>query len=360
MTTLKTNLKRLESFLLPSRIGYLIFYVTNRCNFRCDFCFYYDEIEKGQKPDELTVEEIRRLAPNIGPLMQLSLTGGEPFLRKELAEITKILLDHTYPMRVTVPTNASLTDRTAAYLEEILPLYPDTLFRVAFSIEGIGEDHDKLRSMPGSYKKIQESYAAISPLRKRFDNFSLECNSVFSANSEETLISTIKHLAEEFSFNNISVTYARGAIKDSDLKKISEQRYREVNAFIESLEKKKKGGLLFPAVRGITEVTRDIMMRTEFNDEFITTCLAGRKLVVISESGEVLPCEILEKSMGNLRDHDFRLHDLLAEPKNRELLKWIKESKCKCSFECALAANVAWHPSLYPSVLFSTLRNIGK
>src|SRR3989338_8403057 len=122
-------------------------------------------------------------------------------------------------MRVTVPTNASLTDRAVAYLEEILPLYPDTFFRIAFYIEGIGEDHDELRSMPGSYKKIQESYAEISPFRERFDNFALECNSVFSANSEETMISTIKHLSEEFRFDNISVTYARGAIKDPELKR---------------------------------------------------------------------------------------------------------------------------------------------
>jgi len=74
----------------------------------------------------------------------------------------------------------------------------------------------------------------------------------------------------------------------------------------------------------------------------------------------VLPCEVLGKSMGNLRDYDFHLPSLLAAPKNKELLKWIKDSKCKCSFECAIAANVAWHPSLYPRILLSTIRNIIK
>jgi MoaA/NifB/PqqE/SkfB family radical SAM enzyme len=360
MASLKTNMKRLESFLRPSQPGYVIFFVTNRCNFRCDFCFYYDEIEKGTKPNELSLDEIRKMAPNIGPLLQLSLTGGEPFLRKEFAEITKVLLDNTHALRVTIPTNASLTDRMMSYLEELLPLYPDTFFRVSFSIEGIGEEHDKLRSMPGSYKKIQESYAAASPLRERFPNFALECNSVFSAGSETTLISTIKHLSEEFRFDSISVTYARGDIKDPELQKMSKERYREVNDFIVGLDKHKKKGLIYPAVRGIAEVTRDILMRTEFDDEFVTPCLGGKKLIVINEVGDVLPCEILGKTMGNLRDFDFRLADLLAEQSNRELLDWIKESKCKCTFECALAANVAWHPSLYPKVLGAALRNIGK
>ncbi len=354
------RIKRFESLFFPGSVGYLIFFVTNRCNFRCDFCFYFDEIEKGQKPDELTADEIRRIAPTIGPLLQLSLTGGEPFLRKDFAEITSILLDHTHAVRVTIPTNGSLTDRIVKYLEEILPAYPDTFIRISFSIEGIGDEHDELRSMEGSYAKIQESYAAVSPLRDRFDNFSVECNSVFSARSEESLISTIRHLSDEFDFDNISVTYARGNIKDPELQKISQQRYREINAFIDGLEKNKKKGVVFPVVRAVAEITRDILMRTEFDDEFVIPCLAGRKLLVIGETGEVLPCEILGKTMGNLRDYGYNLPALLADPKNNELLKWIKDSKCKCSFECAIAANVAWRPSLYPRILLSSLRNIGK
>ena len=360
MASLRTKLKRAESFLRPSQVGYLILFVTNRCNFRCDFCFYYDEIEKGEKADELSLDEIGKLAAGIGPLLQLSLTGGEPFLRSDFTELTSIMLDHTQALRVTVPTNASLTDKMVAYLEELLPRYPDTSFRLAFSIEGIGDEHDRLRSMPGSYQKVQESYAAISPLRQRFDNFALECNSVFSAGSETTLIPTIKHLAKEFRFDSISVTYARGNIKDPELQKISKQRYRETNDFIMGLDKRRKKGLIYPVVRGIAEVTRDIMMRTEFDGEFVTPCMGGKKLIVVSETGDVLPCEILGKTMGNLRDFDFALYDLLAEPANRDLLKWIEESECKCSFECALAANVAWHPSLYPRVLAATLRNIGK
>ena len=83
------------SFLNPNQVGYMIFYVTNRCNFRCNFCFYSAEIEKGLKPDEMSVSDIKKFAPTIGPLVQLSLTGGETFLRKEFAEIASILIDAT-------------------------------------------------------------------------------------------------------------------------------------------------------------------------------------------------------------------------------------------------------------------------
>jgi radical SAM protein with 4Fe4S-binding SPASM domain len=214
--------------------------------------------------------------------------------------------------------------------------------------------------MPGSYKKVQESYAALSPFRDRFDNFSLECNSVFSADSETTLIHTVKHLSEEFSFDNISVTYARGKIKNPELQKVTQQRYRDLNTFIQSLDKNKKKGIVFPVVRGIGDLTHDIMMKTEFDDEFVTPCLAGKKLLVISETGEVKPCEVLGKTMGNLRDYNYQLPELLADPKQKDLLNWIKDTKCKCTFECAIAANIAWHPGMYPKILASTIRNIGK
>jgi radical SAM protein with 4Fe4S-binding SPASM domain len=347
-----------QSYADPRQVGYVIFYVTNRCNFRCRFCFYGAEIEKGLKPDEMTVEDVRRLAPTIGPLLQLSLTGGEPFLRKEFAEITGVLLDATEARYVTIPTNASLTDRTVQFLEEILPRFPDTNFRICFSIEGIGEAHDELRSMPGSYRKIQESYEAVSPMRRRFPNLVLDSNSVFTAQSETTLLETVRHLSEAFAFDNISVTYARGDIPDPTLKTQSERRYVEVNEFLESLQRRKENRLLSPVFRATRDVSRHALIRTVFHDEFVTPCVAGRKLVVISETGEVFPCEILGKSMGNLRDHGFDLRALLKRRENDELRNWIVESKCKCSFECALAANMVWNPSMYPRLAVSAVRNL--
>jgi len=356
----RKTIKNSYSIINPNQVSYLIFYVTNRCNFRCNFCFYSAEIEKGLKPDEMSVDEIRRFAPTIGPLVQLSMTGGETFIRKEFSEIAGILIDATDARWVTIPTNASLTNKMVKFLEEILPRFPDTYFRLTFSIEGIGEDHDKLRSMPGSFKKIQKSYNIISPLRSKYSNLVLDCNSVFTASSETYLLSALKTINKDFKFDNMSVTYARGVIKDESLKNVSKKRYILINQFLENREKSKEKRLLYPLWRGVNSVSRDNLMRTVFDDEFVTSCVAGRKLLVVSETGEVQPCEILGKSLGNLRDHDWNLNRLLKQNSVNKLQKWIKETKCKCSFECALAANVVWKPKNYPKVLSSSIKNIGK
>ena len=151
---MKNFFSRINSSFNSSQLGYLIFYVTNRCYFRCNFCFYRDEIDKGLKPDELSFDEIKKFSKTIGPLMQLSLTGGEPFLRKEFIEIADTLIHDTNPQYVTIPTNGSLGGRILDFYKFILPKYPKTYFRHVYSIEGIGEKHDQLRDVKGSFKKI--------------------------------------------------------------------------------------------------------------------------------------------------------------------------------------------------------------
>jgi radical SAM protein with 4Fe4S-binding SPASM domain len=350
----------IKSFVDPNQIGYLIFYVTNRCNFRCEFCFYYAEIEKGRKIDELDLGEIEKLSKTIGPLLQLSLTGGEPFLRKDLTKVTQLFIDNCAVRYLTIPTNGSLTSRMVSFLEEILPGNPDTFLRLTFSIDGIGDDHDTARSMPGSYQKIITSYEAISPLRHRFPNLVLDANSVFTARSENTLLDTMRHLHEAFEFDNLSVTFARGDIKDPSLKTEAEAYYKKVNDYLESIRRTKENRWLYPLFRGVRDVSRQNLIKTVFHDQYVTPCVAGRKLAVISETGNVYPCELLDRKMGNVRDSNFDLPAIMANAESAATRSWIRDTKCKCSFECALAANVVWNASMYPKLAASALRNIGR
>lgn len=351
-----------KAYAFPRQVGYLIFYVTNRCNFRCPFCFYSDEIEKGLKPDEMTVAEIERFARSIGPLVQLSLTGGEVFVRREAAEIAELFLDHTRARYVTIPTNASLTDRMVAFLERVLPRYPGTYFRITFSIEGIGDDHDRARRVPGSYEKIKKSYHALTPLRRAFANLTLDANSVFTAESEDRLLDTMMHLSKAFDFDNLSVTYARGDVPDPELKKVSEQKYRAVDAALRKLERRAEGRSLYWLWRGARDASRDMLMDSVFDDKFVAPCVAGRKLVVVNETGDVFPCEMLDPAkyrLGSLRDYDWDLGRLLADSNSQSIRDWIVNSKCKCSWECSNAANIVWNPSQYPRLLRESVRNIG-
>ena len=53
---------------------YLTFFVTNRCNLKCEHCFYSAELNLPTQ--EMTVEEINRMASTMDPFPVLNYSGG--------------------------------------------------------------------------------------------------------------------------------------------------------------------------------------------------------------------------------------------------------------------------------------------
>ena len=97
----------------------LVHFVTNRCNARCSFCFI-DFDDPKTFSHELSLEEIEKLTKNLGKsLLNVNLTGGEPFARKDLTEIAKSYLSNSTIQSIYVTTNASLPERIKSFATEI-------------------------------------------------------------------------------------------------------------------------------------------------------------------------------------------------------------------------------------------------
>ena len=65
---------------LTGRPTSLTLEITKRCNATCDFCPYWEADEVDECKD--FTPAIRYFSP-----LQVSITGGEPFLRKDLVDI---------------------------------------------------------------------------------------------------------------------------------------------------------------------------------------------------------------------------------------------------------------------------------
>ena len=185
---------------------------------------------------------------------------------------------------------------------------------------------------------------------------------MFTSKTEDNFTNIIDYLAKNFDFDNHSVTYARGNIPDERMKTNSREKYIKVINHLKKLDRKKEKRFLYPLYRGVRDTSWENLITTVFDDKFVTPCVAGKKLIVVSEEGQVYPCEILskDKSFGNLRDYDFNIYKLIKNKKTNEVNKFIKDTKCKCSFECALSANVTWNASQYPKLINNSLKNFGK
>jgi len=81
-----------RSLELPLTIRFVNYLITWKCNSRCMMCNIWKKGPSAQK--ELQIDEIENLFadPLLSKLEWIQLSGGEPFLRKDIAEIVRILL----------------------------------------------------------------------------------------------------------------------------------------------------------------------------------------------------------------------------------------------------------------------------
>ena len=92
--------------------------------------------------------------------------------------------------------------------------------------------------------------------------------------------------------------------------------------------------------------------------KYISPCHAGSLFGLITASGSVYPCEILEdKKIGELRNFYMDFMKMWKEKKAKEIKKFILKSKCNCTYECALTYNILGNWRYQPS-LISSLFNL--
>jgi GTP 3',8-cyclase len=74
-------------------IEYLRISVTDRCNFRCQYCMPLAGLPWLPKSDILSYEEIRDVVSQLAPmgLRRIRLTGGEPTIRPQLASLVRMI-----------------------------------------------------------------------------------------------------------------------------------------------------------------------------------------------------------------------------------------------------------------------------
>jgi GTP 3',8-cyclase len=118
------------------QIGDLRVSVTDRCNFRCQYCMPAEGLPWLERSEILTFEEIQRL---VGLFVSMGvgdvrLTGGEPLVRKDFPRLVSMLTELDGLNDLSVTTNGYLLERDAAALVEA------GIDRVNVSIDSLQRD----------------------------------------------------------------------------------------------------------------------------------------------------------------------------------------------------------------------------
>lgn len=343
--------------------NYLIFYVTALCNSKCKTCFNW-KFNKTVVKNELTLDEINKMSKKMKVLKYVTLGGGEPFLRNDLDKICEIFYKNNNTRIFSIPTNALSPKRIFTVTELILKKCPESIVRLSLSIDGINEQHDHIRGVKGNFKKVIETYNLIKKFKKKY-NFELMCNTTFSSYNQNNIKEIYNFIKKKFEFDYYSVTLVRGDSREFLAKNVDYEKYKEFVNFLEKeyfKEKKEKNkNPIINLLELLPIFTRRGVVKTLKSEKRFYKCYAGKKFIVIDSFGNLFPCEMLNKKFGNLRDYDYDLKKILKgtgekKKENKEILKFINDKKCNCTWECAIQHSLILNIKRYPIYLKSLIK----
>ncbi len=103
------------------RINYLRLAVTDRCNLRCHYCMPGEGIHFAPNRNLLTIDELKLLANTLVEqgIDKIRITGGEPFVRKDLMVLLRYLSSLSAIKELSMTTNATLIGPHIAELKSL-------------------------------------------------------------------------------------------------------------------------------------------------------------------------------------------------------------------------------------------------
>src|SRR5690606_10751804 len=103
------------------KINYLRLAVTDRCNLRCNYCMPSEGINFVKNDKLLSISELKKVSEILVSqgIDKIRITGGEPFVRKDLMELMRHLSQLEGLDDVSVTTNATLIGPHIDELKEL-------------------------------------------------------------------------------------------------------------------------------------------------------------------------------------------------------------------------------------------------
>lgn len=331
---------------------YLVFFITENCTAKCVHCLLG---ERAPRKDELTIDEIEKISASMDEILFLLLTGGEPFLRDDIAEIAYIYFKNNRVSNLGIPSNGSLQEKVVSSAEKILEKCPGIDFAIDISIDAIDAEHDRLRGYEGLFEKALWTYRELRKLKKKYSNFNLNVALTASGYNQEKLPEIYAYLKDELGADAITYLLTRGTPRDPAAKGVDIKKYLELANIIEDDTKKNalSGYKRFfgcDLINAMKIVRQKVIAEIVTENKSVLPCYAGSLSAVITSNGELCPCELLDRKMGNLRDVNYDFKKLWNSETADNIRRYIKESKCFCTYECFLTNSILFTPSIFPTV----------
>ncbi len=312
----------LENIIPNKKRRRIILAVTNLCNSKCKTCSMW----KNKKRTELSLEELEKFA-NTNLFKEarfLSITGGEPFLRKDIDKIVNLLRSKNPKLHITILTNALLPE----IIEEKVQKMPKDVL-ITLSFNGKEQVHDETRGVKGNFKKLLQTIEILKRLN-------MNMSSIFTVTKEN-----YDQLLWAWDFakqNNLNIMFSPemdyGRLEHETKNRTLTEEER--NAVLQQLKK-----IYLERRRGFFDKTYLLFFKKFYEKKTISNnCYAGTNSLYIDFTGDIYPCENLVgriQSFGNIKTS----FTMPLNYKNK-----VKKMKCYegCYLLCEMVRNMRKHP----------------
>jgi len=316
---------------------FLVLFVNSICNLTCDHCFYWRNLNQR---DDLTLDELRALSEDLGPIENLNLSGGEPFIRKDVDQLVKLFVKNNGVRQIYVPTNGYFTDRTETALRSILTEPDIDLFVCEFSLDGMPEYHNKFRGNAQSFEKAMETYAMCAELQKKDPRLRIHSISTVTNQNIDEIHRLTDYLLQHCpAMDHHNIAIIRGDRKDPALLTPSVEDYNALYQYVATRwadrEKDRFGSIVEPMLQWAK-------MKALEEERQVVACKAGRLTGVVYANGDVGVCE-LHEPIGNLRQAKFS--EIWKSEAADKLRHRVACKECWCTTEVFMWPSIVFQPN---------------
>lgn len=280
----------------PNRV---VLDVTRRCNLRCRMCHTWRAPSEG----ELTLAEIDALLSALPRLVWLDVTGGEPFVRHDVEQVLGAAIERPPALQVLhFQTNGWATERIVRATAATRARRRGVELLVTVSIDGPPEVHDAIRGRAGAFDRALATVRALWALPGVEVHVGTTITNDNAAVVEELgarLLDAVPGFhARRWHWNWAQVS-----------------RHFYGNEHLRAAPRVPPGELLqrlrqrrgLPG--GLVELMEQLyLLHLEFvqrGEPSGIPCQALRSTVFVSPEGELYPCHLYDRPLGNLREHDM-------------------------------------------------------
>lgn len=332
---------------LPYRFTYIL---TYKCQFRCTMC----NIWQKSVSKELSLGQIEKFFEKYNGFSWINLSGGEIFLREDLPEIVKVMFErckHLYLL--DFPTNGFQTQIIADTVKKILESYKPAKLLVTVSLDGPKRLHEQIRNVPGSWERAVETFERLRRFRSGNFNvfFGMTLQRANMDSFEETFKSIDKQIGSlryvDFHINllqNSEHYYENTAIEESSSRHILSDR-------LDCIMKLRNASIFSPI--GFLERRYQRLAKT-YLDKNISPlpCTALSSSFFMDPAGNIYPCSIYSKGIGNIADFDYDILALWRSAGKSKTREEIRKGHCpQCWTPCEAYQNIL--ANLLPKVHWS-------